>query len=293
MKISGFTFIKNGLTLEYPILESIKSIEPLCDEIIINVGFNDPNCTEDDGTYDYLTSKLIGSKFVFIKSWWDPKIQKDGLILSQQTNIALDKCTGDICQYIQGDEMLHEADYPIIKEQYKKLFESNTYEGIIFQYHHFYGSTGVVKKTRNIYRREVRAIKRLPGLRSHLDAQGFRHSDGSKPLSLNSVARVFHYGWARKEDVMAKKVKAFDRLYHGNKKDQEQAFSYSREWGLRPFRDTHPQLANSWIQKNQNSRNPLDFKYRFSIKDLRLIISDFIESITGWRIGEYKGFRES
>jgi len=40
--ISGFTFIKHGLNLGYPIKESIESIEPLCDEIIINVGYDDP-----------------------------------------------------------------------------------------------------------------------------------------------------------------------------------------------------------------------------------------------------------
>ena len=34
-RVSGFTFIKNGLSLGYPIKESIMSIEPLCDEIII------------------------------------------------------------------------------------------------------------------------------------------------------------------------------------------------------------------------------------------------------------------
>ena len=47
MKVSGFTFIKNGLTLGYPVLESILSIEPLCDEVIVNVGFEDEQCTQD------------------------------------------------------------------------------------------------------------------------------------------------------------------------------------------------------------------------------------------------------
>ena len=51
-KISGFTFIKNGLTLGYPILESVLSIESICFEVVINVGFNNPECTEDDGTWE-------------------------------------------------------------------------------------------------------------------------------------------------------------------------------------------------------------------------------------------------
>ena len=49
-QISGFTFIKNGLTLGYPILESVQSIDPICDEVVINVGYDDPNLEKDDGS---------------------------------------------------------------------------------------------------------------------------------------------------------------------------------------------------------------------------------------------------
>ena len=38
MKVSAFTFIKNGQILGYPFLESIQSILPIFDEFIINVG---------------------------------------------------------------------------------------------------------------------------------------------------------------------------------------------------------------------------------------------------------------
>ena len=38
MKVSAFTFIKNGQILGYPFLQSIHSILPIVDEFIINVG---------------------------------------------------------------------------------------------------------------------------------------------------------------------------------------------------------------------------------------------------------------
>ena len=38
MKVSCFTFIKNGTLLGYPFIESICSALPLCDEFIIAVG---------------------------------------------------------------------------------------------------------------------------------------------------------------------------------------------------------------------------------------------------------------
>ena len=38
MKVSGFTFIRNAIKLDYPIVEAIQSILPLCDEVIVAVG---------------------------------------------------------------------------------------------------------------------------------------------------------------------------------------------------------------------------------------------------------------
>ena len=38
MKISGFTFIRNGNKFDFPYIESIKSILPLVDELVIAVG---------------------------------------------------------------------------------------------------------------------------------------------------------------------------------------------------------------------------------------------------------------
>jgi hypothetical protein len=38
MKVSAFTFIKNGQILGYPFIQSIQSILPIVDEFVINVG---------------------------------------------------------------------------------------------------------------------------------------------------------------------------------------------------------------------------------------------------------------
>jgi len=38
MKVSAFTFIKNGQILGYPFIQSIQSILPIVDEFVINIG---------------------------------------------------------------------------------------------------------------------------------------------------------------------------------------------------------------------------------------------------------------
>ena len=288
--ISGITFIKNGLTLGYPIKESIESINPICDEVIINVGFNNRELTEDDGTWDYLNKHFKGEKYIFLKSFWDPAMTSKGLILSEQTNIALEKATGKYCQYIQGDECLHEDDLELIKTEVQKMEEDKSYDGLVFNYIHFYGNVNVQKVTKKTYRRELRLIRNGIGIKSWLDAQGFRHSDDSKILCKQIDASVYHYGWARAEQVMAKKTVAFDKLYHGEKK-KDQSFSYERVWGLRPFYKTHPKVMSSWIESNKNELDILSLPYKFNIKDIRLMLSDQLEYLTGVRLGEFKNFK--
>ena len=44
MFVSGFTFIRNAVRYDYPIVEAIRSILPLCDEVVVAVG------RSEDGT---------------------------------------------------------------------------------------------------------------------------------------------------------------------------------------------------------------------------------------------------
>lgn len=289
VKISGITFIKNGLTLGYPILESIQSIDPLVDEVIINVGFEDQELTKDDGTYNYLRVNLKGPKYVFLKSWWDPSITQSGRILAQQTDIALAAAKGEFIQYIQGDEVIHEDDLDLIRQGINDLEKDNRVDGLIFKYLHFYGNTDTIKYTRNVYRREVRLI-RNKNIKSWRDAQGFRFKDDSKIPCKEIAARIFHYGWARPQALMDKKTKAFEKLYHGNN-IKTQNFTYKRCHGLKPFKGTHPLVIKNWIKKNNNSLDLSKLKRDYQWKDLSLLFSDIVEGLTGYRIGEYKNFK--
>src|SRR5882724_5782826 len=108
MKISGFTFIRNGNILGYPFVPSIRSLLPLCDEIIVNV----PRST--DGTLESV-QQIADPRIRIVQSEWDEKQRTAGLALSHHTNLALAQCSGDWCVYIQGDEVLHEAGVPAMR----------------------------------------------------------------------------------------------------------------------------------------------------------------------------------
>lgn len=289
--VSGFTFIKNGLSLGYPILESIKSIDPLCDEVIINVGFDNENLSGDDGTEEYLRDNLQGPKYKFLKSFWNPAIQKDGLILSEQTNIALSACSGDICQYIQGDEIVHQDDLEAIEQGIRSLHDRSDLEALVYKYIHFFGNVDIYKYTRTIYRREVRTIKKSSGVHSYKDAQGFRFKNGAKPIAKLIDARIFHYGWARDEMIMQQKINSFDKLFNGEQNQDGKEFRYKKVFGLKTFKQTHPKIMDRWIKEHRNDLTLDSLESDFHFKHIGMALTDLIEMVTNYRIGEFKNYR--
>src|ERR1700690_1532949 len=102
MKISGFTFIRNGNALGYPYVASIRSLLPLCEEMIVNV----PRST--DGTRESVRA-INDPKISILESEGDQQRRTAGLARSQHTNLALKQCPRDWCVYTQRHEVLHEA----------------------------------------------------------------------------------------------------------------------------------------------------------------------------------------
>src|SRR5712692_217380 len=133
VKISGFTFIRNGQALGYPFVPSIRSLLPLCDEVIVNV----PRST--DGTRE--TVQAIGDpKIRIIESDWDEKEKVGDPIMRRHTDLALEQCTGDWCVYIQGDEVLHDKNIPAMRTAMARELGNETVQGLLVDYTHFYGS---------------------------------------------------------------------------------------------------------------------------------------------------------
>ncbi len=119
MFVSGFTLVRNGIRYDYPFVESLQSLLPLVDELVVAVG----DC--DDGTVEAIQT-LNTPKLKIIHTVWDPAVRQGGQIIAQQTNVALDACQGDWCFYLQADEVLHENDVDRIDQSMRKNFTRRT-----------------------------------------------------------------------------------------------------------------------------------------------------------------------
>jgi len=241
MFVSGFTIVRNAIRYDYPFTESIRSLLPLVDEMVIAVG----ECV--DGTRERILS-IDSSKIRIIDTIWDNELTRGGLILGQQTNLALNACTGDWCFYLQADEVLHERDYPRLKRAMRINLNRPNIDGLSFRYHHFRADYFI--RDPLPYRRQVRIVRGRSGVRSHGDACGFQ-VESRKLRSRSTGAWVYHYGYVKPPSRMAAKMEYFLRIYDGYQVTPgEKLKAEDYEWDLRtcePFGGSHPQIMQARI----------------------------------------------
>ena len=289
MKVSGFTFIRNAIRNDFPIVQAINSILPLCDEFIVAAG------DSDDGTRALI--EAIGSpKIKIIDTVWDNSLREGGKVLAQETDKALAAISpdSDWAFYIQGDEAVHESDHATIREEMEAALNNPNIEGLLFKYMHFYGSYDYYGNSRRWYRREIRLMKNIKGIHSYRDAQGFRLDDRKLKVKLID-AHVYHYGWAKPPEGLNNKMRNFSQFYHDDTWRAEHIpenyeFDYSNADKLSLFTGTHPAPMQQWIRTN-------NWQIDFSTKKLRKGMTfrrkflQFVEELTGWRIGEYENYK--
>ena len=187
MKISGFTIVRNVIKYNYPILEAIQSILPICDEFIVNDGYS------DDGTLELIRS-LRSPKIRIIQTRWDRATQKPDM-LSFNTNVALKECKGDWAFYVQADEVIHEDDLPRLVSLMRRHLHDKNVEAFRFKWMHFYGSYYRYRIDRGWFQKQDRIIRNNGTVGSFGDAFGFRRKDGRPLGSRPTGCLLYHYGW--------------------------------------------------------------------------------------------------
>lgn len=288
MKVTGFSFIKNANRYQYPIVEALQSILPLCDEIIVAVG------ASDDNTRD-LVASVHPNKIKIMDTVWDENLKEGGRVLAVETDKAF-KAIGndsDWCFYIQGDEVVHEEGYEEIQNAMKKWKDDKEVDGLLFKYRHFYGSFDYVGMSSRWYKKEIRVIRNDKRIFSYRDAQGFR-KEANKKLRVKPLnAFIHHYGWVREPQTMHTKTHDFSRLWHGNKGELQQVytgvFDYKQNIdALEKFRGAHPAVMQHRIER-MNWKFEYDLSYN-KIKPKERF-KNLVEKITGKRPFDHNNYK--
>jgi len=243
MKISGFTFIRNGTILGYPFIESINSILPICDEFIIAVG-----PSEDDTLT--LLKKIKSKKIKIIQTQWNENMKDRGFVYAQQKMIAQFNCSGDWAFYLEGDEVIHQDDLKTIKKVMKKSLNNSNIESLVFDYYHFFGSKDWIATSPAWYRNEARIIRN--NLRAWSpDALYFVNMDKNKkgryPNAILVGVPIYHYGHIRSVASMNDKLKRVGKYW---KTKIPNFISYKIDpQAVKPFLGQHPFIMNKWLKE--------------------------------------------
>ena len=283
--LSGFTLVRNAVSLDYPIVPAIRSILAVCDEVVVNVG------RSEDGTRD-LVAAIGDPRVRILDREWD--FSRGSEALARETDRAMAACRGAWGLYIQADEVLHESGAALLAEKVREWDGDARVEGLLVDYLHFYGDFDTVATDRHWYRREVRVVRLGREVRSYQDAQGFRVGPGLRRVRARATgARMFHYGWARAAGSARQKREASRAIFRGAALRPEPAISERLAWTplLRCFTGTHPQAARDWIAARQGAPVVLGPRY-FRLHHLRYYLSDWLERLTGARLFEHRNYVE-
>ena len=279
MKVSGFTFIKNGQILGYPFLQSIQSILPIVDEFVINVGES-----EDDTLA--LIQSIESDKIRIIQSKWNDSMQDRGYVYGQQKMIAQFNCIGDWAFYVEGDEVYHEDDLDKIKASMQTHVDNPNIEALIFDFYHFYGNANSYLDSPGWYRSEARIIKN--SVRSYAPDGLFwlvleSNKKGRYPWAKHTGVNCYHYGWVRSEDEMNLKSEKVQKYWGG--KPVKIDYSQMDLSIIKKFSGTHPTVVQDWLPEVEGvfQVNP---KYTLTKKQKKHVLMIKLEKLFGLELSK-------
>lgn len=281
MQISGFTLVRNATQLDFPLEASLRSLLPVVDELVVNVG------RSTDDTLARVRA-VDDARIRIIESDWDTR--RGASMLADETNRAMQACRFPWGIYIQADEVLADGGAQLLATTIRRIDADRRVEGVLVDYVHFYGGFDLVAGNRKWYRREVRAIRLDAGVHSYRDAQGFRvGGDNRRVRAVRSGAVMHHYGWARPVSALAAKRAADGEIVPGLLNDPNRPLL---PWipGISTFTGDHPAAVRDWITARRAHERLIE-PFVFHRAHVRLAASLWLERLTGWRPFEYRNYK--
>lgn len=188
MKLSLYTFVKDGLFYDFHVVAMLRHHLPLADEIIVNEGFS------TDGTFEAISS--IDPKIHVHRFHWD---RADPSAWHRRfKNQARELCSGDWCVLLDCDEFIPEWEFARLR-----AFLETTEKSIVpVRFTHFYGNYRVyLAKRRDITPvTGLRVHRNLPSIEVWGDGANVRFA-GGEPLDAAVAAETFdvhHFGSVRR-----------------------------------------------------------------------------------------------
>jgi glycosyltransferase involved in cell wall biosynthesis len=276
MKVSGFTFLRNGVVLGYPFIESIRSLLLVCDEVVVAVGASSDNTLE-------LVRGINDPKLRIIETTWNESMTDRGYVYAQQKMIAQFNCTGDWAFYLECDEIIHEKDVLLIRAQMAKYLSDRSVEALVFDYYHFYGTPANIAVSPRWYKKAPRIIRNT--IRTFAPDGLFwvvmhENKRGRYPQAANVGCHLYHYGHVRKISAMNEKAQKVER-YWGKAAQQFLGYGDIDYKSLTKFVGEHPHIMADWLKNNAEHELTINPSYKLTSRDKRHRVMMIISKLFG------------
>lgn len=257
--VSGLTIIRNGVRLNYPFIEAIKSALSICDEYIVVAG------DSDDETLEYL-ALLDDARVRVIHTEWSPLVSPRKCVLAQQTNIGLGFCRGKWCLYLQGNEVLHEKDLPRLRGLMETHADNPKVEAMLVERLTFWSDYGhYIPVYPRRFKYTARIIRPNIGTYSIRDGMSFAVFDGFSthgryPDAIDTGADLYRYDYVHSVEQQARK---FNDAVHRSGTDvraaQDYFYTHYPRQFLAQFEGSHPAVMADRIS-GFKQETPLDLE---------------------------------
>lgn len=205
-------------------------------------------------------------KIKIIKTIWDfKKYDRGGELLSLQTNIGKQACSGDWIFYLQGDEIIHEDDLDWLVHELEFYLNKKKIDGFSFKYLHFWGDANHYIFTDNTGMDMIRVVRNEKNIESSSDAHLFVRNKSifSWPIGIRAVplsiipsgCKIYHYSYVKAEKAQEKRFLLYFQLFKGNKVIEKsennlkkEGFTYGDLEKFPVFKGKHPKLIEPYLK---------------------------------------------
>jgi len=253
--VSGLTIIRNGVRLNYPFIEAIRSVLPICDEYIVVAG------DSDDETLEYLAA-LDSEKVRVVHTEWSPLVRPQKCLLAQQTNIGLGFCRGRWCLNLQGNEVIHEKDLPHLRQLMENHADNESVEAMLVERLTFWSDYDhYIPVYPRRFKYTARIIRPNIGTYSIRDGMSFAVFDnfstsGRYPNAVDTGVDLYRYDYVHSLEQQARKfADAVHRSGTSVRAGEDYFYTHYPRQFIARFEGTHPEVMatriNSSAQPNR------------------------------------------
>jgi predicted O-methyltransferase YrrM len=245
--LAGIVCVRNGDTLDYCWRESVLSLLPICDEIILC------DCDSDDGTklerFAAVDSKIRVLNFpwtnpVGSNTWW-PEFQ----------NYARAQAKSEMCFFLDADEVLADQYYDEVRAA------ADAGEVLLCRRRNFWrDSFHLIPEGKCVGHEVIRLVPQNLWVPSdYPDPQG--RDKETLTRARKCGVEIMHYGFIRKREAFFRKTAEVEKIWTGSRDTRlADAEKFDGDWSTMPgvtgwendlveYRGTHPEVIHRWLRE--------------------------------------------